>query len=132
MVYRPSPLRVVLGGGFALLGLWPAMAGGVPLAFRCAGWVLFGSAVPIAVIAARTSVRVSEDVVEVGGVLGVKRFVRGQATVRRFAVPGGTVRDGSAVHFEASDGGSATVALGLFRPQDRLALIQAVRAVLRG
>lgn len=132
MTYRPSRVRVAMGAGFALFALWAALAAGTPLPVRVAGWALFLSAVPVTVIALRTWVTIADDGVEVGRVFGVKRFRSAQATVRQFAVPGGVARDGSAIHFEASDGQSATIALALFRPQDRLDLVRGARAALTG
>jgi len=121
-------------GGFAafgLLGLIPIAADDVSVVGRAAGWLVLGMAPLVIGLSLRTWVRLSNGVVEVGRIRGTKRFVAGEAAVRRFAVPGGVVRDGSAVRIEGVDGGSVTIALAFFRSRDQVDMVRRLRETLK-
>ena len=132
VTYRPSPVRVGCFVAFALLGIIPITADGVSVVGRAAGWLLVTMAPLVVGLSSRTWVRFSNGAVEVGRVVGTKRFVAGQASVRRFGAPGGLVGDGSAVCIEGTDGCSVSIALGLFRSRDQLDMVRQLRATLKG
>lgn len=121
-------------GGFAafgLLGIIPIVADGVSVVGRAAGWLVLGMAPLVIGLSLRTWVRFTNGVVEVGRIRGTKRFMAGEASVRRFAVPGGVVRDGSAVRIEGVDGGSVTIALAFFRSRDQVDMVRRLRETLK-
>lgn len=116
---------------FGLLGLIPVVADGVSLVGRAAGWLVLAMVPLVLGVSMRTWVRVTDAAVEVGRLLGTKRFVAGEASVRQFAVPGGVARDGSAVRLVGADGSSVTIALAFFRPGDRVEIVRRARAALK-
>ena len=131
VTYRPSPMRVGGFAAFGLLGLIPIAADDVSVVGRAAGWLVLGMAPLVIGLSLRTWVRLTNGVVEVGRIRGTKRFVAGEAAVRRFAVPGGVVRDGSAVRIEGVDGGSVTIALAFFRSRDQADMVRRLRETLK-
>jgi hypothetical protein len=129
-MYRPSPMRVGGFAAFGLLGLIPVMADGVAFIGRAAGWMMLALATLAIGLSLRTWVTISNRVVEVGRVRGKKRFAAGEASARQFAVPGGLVRDRSAIRIEGVDGDSVTIALSAFRSRDQVEMVRRIRGTL--
>jgi hypothetical protein len=125
-------LRVGCLAAFGLLGIIPILADGLSVAARAAGWLALVMTPLFIGLSLRTWVSLTVGVVEVGRLRGAKRFMAGEASVRKFAVPGGVVREGSAVHIEGVDGSSVTIALALFRSTDQVEMVRLLRSTLKG
>lgn len=130
MIFRPDRRRVATTAipGF-ILGMFPAMSSRAPDLMRVLGVVIVIAVVGYLIIISRTWISVDGPVVEVGVLRGIKRFQAGSASVRTLAVPGGPIRNESALHIE-STAGRATIALASFSRADQHEVVDAVRRAL--
>jgi hypothetical protein len=123
-MFRPSWRRVAINSIVGVvLGMAPFVMGGASTLLRIVGGLFLVAVIGYLVTMSRTWIRVEGALVEVGGVRGSKRFEAGSASVGVMKMPGGVIRDGSALHFDGG-GKSATVALASFSGADRLAVAE--------
>jgi hypothetical protein len=130
VTFRPSQIRVWGFVVFGMLGVIPIVVDDVSIFGRVAGCIVVSMVPLVLVVSKRTWVTVTESGIEVGSIRGTKRFATGQASVRRFAVPGGVVRDGTAIHLEGRDDSSCTISLGFFSCRDRHNLLRQLHLAL--